>query len=140
MWRKVMALLCVSLFAFVANFTSASISSALPSLAVPGIFGPAAVSTPRLTYFTSVNFLMLGTSNLWWVPLANVFGKRTIILISLLLLTLCSMWAGLTHSYYSVLAARIFMGIGGGPSDTVAPEYVGDLFFVHQRGRAMVSF
>jgi hypothetical protein len=32
------------------------------------------------------------------------------------------------------------MGIGGGPADAVAPDVVGEIFFVHQRGRVMVSW
>ena len=83
--------------------------------------------------------LMMGASNIWWTPLANTFGRRPIMLISLLVLTFASMWAGLAKSYHSLLAARLFMGIGGGPADAVAPDVVGEVFFVHQRGRAMVS-
>jgi hypothetical protein len=49
------------------------------------------------------------------------------------------MWAGLTTNFNSLLAARIFMGIGGGPADAVSPDVVGEIFFVHQRGRAMVG-
>jgi len=82
---------------------------------------------------------MLGASNLWWVPLANTFGRRPVTLISLLLLTFSSMWAGLAKTYDSLLAARLFMGIGGGPADAVSPDVVGEIFFVHQRGRALVS-
>ena len=84
--------------------------------------------------------LMMGASNLWWIPLANSFGRRPIVLISLLLLTLCSMWAGLTHNFNSLLAARFFMGVSGGPADTICPDVVGEIYFVHQRGRAMVSY
>jgi MFS family permease len=82
---------------------------------------------------------MLGASNLWWVPLANTFGRRPVILVSLLVLVFSSMWAALATSFNSLLVARLFMGIGGGPADAVAPDTVGEIFFVHQRGRAMVS-
>lgn len=81
---------------------------------------------------------MLGASNLWWVPLANTFGRRPVTLVSLLILVFSSMWAGLATSFDSLLAARLFMGIGGGPADAVSPEVIGEIFFVHQRGRAMV--
>jgi MFS family permease len=54
-------------------------------------------------------------------------------------MTLASVWCGLTTSYNSLLAARIFQGLGGAASDTVAPALIGDLYFIHQRGRAMVS-
>jgi MFS family permease len=83
---------------------------------------------------------MLGASNLFWVPLSYIFGRRPVILLSLLLLALSSMWAGLSTSFNSLLAARLFMGIGGGPADAVAPDVVGEIFFVHQRGRVMVSW
>lgn len=81
---------------------------------------------------------MLGASNLWWVPLANTFGRRPVTLVSLLVLVFSSMWAGLATSFNSLLAARLFMGIGGGTADAVSPDVVGEIFFVHQRGRAMV--
>jgi MFS family permease len=48
------------------------------------------------------------------------------------------MWAGLTTKFDSLLAARFFMGVGGGPADAVAPDVVGEVFFVHERGRVMV--
>lgn len=82
---------------------------------------------------------MLGVANLWWVPLANTFGRRPVILGSLLLLIFSSMWAGLTTDFDSLLAARVFMGIGGAPADAVSPDVVGEILFVHQRGRAMVG-
>lgn len=81
---------------------------------------------------------MLGASNLFWVPLSYIIGRRPVILLSLLLLTLSSMWAGLTTKFDSLLAARFFMGVGGGPADAVAPDVVGEVFFVHERGRVMV--
>ena len=83
---------------------------------------------------------MLGAANLFWVPFANVFGRRPVLLISTLILTLATMWCGLaTLKFNSLLAARVIQGLGGAPADAVAPTVVGEIFFVHQRGRAMVS-
>ena len=67
------------------------------------------------------------------------FGRRPVILLALAVLFASSVWAGKANSYNSLLAARIFQGIGGGAADTLAPDVVGQIFFVHQRGRAMVS-
>ena len=138
-WRKMSILGCMSLLPFVVNFASASISSALPIYASTPIFGFPPTPFSKLTHLLAVNVLMLGASNLFWVPLANTFGRRPIILISMLLLIFSSMWAGLATNFRSLLAARAFMGAGGGPADAVAPDVVGEIFFVHQRGRAMVS-
>ncbi|KAH7134969.1 major facilitator superfamily domain-containing protein [Dendryphion nanum] len=140
MWRKMAILGCMSLFPFIVNITSASISSALPFYAAAPIFGLPPKTFAQLSYLIAVNILTLGASNLWWVPLANTFGRRPIILISLVILVLSSMWAGLATSFESLLAARIVMGIGGGSADAVAPDVVGEIFFVHQRGRAMAVY
>jgi MFS family permease len=82
---------------------------------------------------------MLGASNIWWVPLGNIFGRRPVMVVSTLMLMLCTMWCGLAKSFESLLAARFFQGCGGGPADTLAPDLIGEIFFVHQRGRALVS-
>ena len=140
MWRKMAILCCMSVFPFVTNFTSSSLSSALPVYAASPIFDLPPKPFSILTHLSAVNVLFLGASNLWWVPLSNTFGRRPIILIGHLLLIFSSMWAGLTTDFNSLLAARAIMGIGGGPSDAVSPDVVGEIFFVHQRGRAMVSF
>lgn len=99
-----------------------------------------------------------GAANIFWVPLANTFGRRPVILAGLLILTLSSMWyvsrptlrladnplttyrAGLATSFASLMAARFFMGCGGASADTVAPDVVGEIFFVHQRGRALAVY
>lgn len=82
---------------------------------------------------------MFGAANIWWVPLSSVFGRRPIILISLLILTVCSVWAAEAKTFNSLLAARVFQGIGGATSDTLCPGVIGEVFFRHERGRAMVS-
>ncbi|OAG05554.1 MFS general substrate transporter [Paraphaeosphaeria sporulosa] len=138
--RKSGILFSMCLVPFVVNFTSASISSALPVYAATPIFGLPPKPFSELTHLLAVNILMLGASNLLWVPLSYIIGRRPVMLLSLLLLTLSSMWAGLTTSFDSLLAARIFMGVGGGPADAVSPDVVGEIFFVHQRGRVMAFY
>ncbi|KAG7137897.1 putative MFS-type transporter like protein [Verticillium longisporum] len=91
----------------------------------------------RLTRLIAVNILMLGASNIWWVPLSNWAGRRPVLIIATLMMTVCSVWGATATSYNSLLAARIFQGAGGGASETVAPALVGDMFFAHERGRAM---
>jgi predicted MFS family arabinose efflux permease len=49
-----------------------------------------------------------------------------------------SIWGALAKSYSSLLAARLCMGLAAGPAETVAPDVVGEVFFIHERGRAMV--
>ena len=84
--------------------------------------------------------LTLGAGSIVWVPLANIFGRRPITLLGVLLMTICCAWAGTATSYESLLAARVLSGLGGAPSDTIAPDMVGEVWFRHQQGRVMVSF
>jgi MFS family permease len=151
----------MSLYAFVTNVSSSIISSALPSLITAfATFherGPPTgiLAFSKLTHLIAINNLFLGASNIWWVPLGNskyhsrqptvhmlmewlAFGRRPVILVCLALLCASSVWAGEANSYNSLLAARLFQGVGGGAADTLAPDVVGQIFFVHQRGRAMV--
>jgi MFS family permease len=61
---------------------------------------------------------MMGAANILWVPLANTFGRRCITLFNILLLVLSSVWAGRAKTFGSLLAARLFMGVGVAPADT----------------------
>jgi MFS family permease len=130
--------MCMSLWAWLSNFQAAGISSALPLMVTAFIRTEGPIPFPSLTRLISVNVLLLGVSNIWWVPLANTYGRRPIILFTILLLTGFSIWAAEAKSYHSLLAARLFMGLAAGPAETVAPDVVGEVFFVHERGRAMV--
>ena len=36
--------------------------------------------------------------------------------------------------------SAVLHGVGSGPADTICPDVVGEIYFVHQRGRAMVIY
>lgn len=140
-WRKFALLLVASLYAFVGNFQSASVATALSvwytTFPQPQYYHP--FST--LVHLVAVNVFMIGASNIWWVPLSNILGRRPVLLAASLLMTLASVWGGLAGpSFSSLLAARVFQGIGAGPSETVAPVLVGEVYFVDERGRAMAIY
>ncbi|CAK7203109.1 hypothetical protein SEUCBS139899_005838 [Sporothrix eucalyptigena] len=146
MWRKVVILTLMGLYAIITNFQSSDLTSALPDLvtafATFDTSGNAAgiESFSNLTHLIAVNSFMLGASAVWWVPLSNTFGRRPIILINLLVMCLGSVWCGKAKSYNSLLAARIIQGCGGGAADAINSAVIGEIFFVHQRGRAMAVY
>lgn len=126
----------MSFYCGAVNFGSAGVAPALQIMA-PQLRQP----FNKLSHLVAVNVLLIGVSNIVWVPLANTFGRRPILLLAMLIATLASMWAGLCGSqeFDSLLAARAVQGLGFGPADSIAANVVGEIFFVHQRGRAMVS-
>lgn len=137
-WRKAAALLVTSVYAFVANYSGSVVAPALQLW--PAAF-PEDARRPfsQLGYMIAVQVLMLGASNVWWVPLSNWVGRRPVLLLATLLMTATSVWCAKAESFGSLLAARVLQGAGGGAADTVAPALIGELYFIHERGRAMVS-
>ncbi|KAH8682670.1 major facilitator superfamily transporter [Xylariales sp. PMI_506] len=137
-WRKHAVLLVGALYSFVANFAASNIA---PGLQMWPLFFPTdIVPFTELSRLISVTVLMIGASNIWWVPLSNTLGRRPVLLTATLILTLASMWCGMAHDYNSLLAARIVQGIGAAAADTVAPAVIGDVYFVDERGRAMAVY
>ncbi|KAK3326633.1 major facilitator superfamily domain-containing protein [Apodospora peruviana] len=137
-WRKMACLLSVSLYAFVCNFASASLAPALPlwNLSFPGHKRP----FDDLTQFIAFNVLLLGLGNIFWVPLANVFGRRPVVILSAMILFIATTCGGFASDFDNVLAVRIFQGIGSSVSETIAPTIVGDMFFIHERAGWMALF
>lgn len=156
-WRKYAVLLTMGLFSFIGNFgasgtipTSEAICSIYANMSGFCFTGLAPAleiieyqllppqSVSNLTRLVAVSVLLQGCSNIFWVPLANTFGRRPVLILSLLMGVFFSMWCGLANTYSSLLAARALQGIAFGPGDTICPDVVGEVFFVHQRGRALV--
>ncbi|KAI3557096.1 major facilitator superfamily transporter [Colletotrichum abscissum] len=137
-WRKFALLLTVSLYSFAGNFTSSGIAPALQLWfkAFPTDVRPFS----DLTYFIAVNILFLGASNIWWVPLSNIFGRRPVLLAATLLMTIGTIACAVSTTYNGVLVSRLFQGIGAGASESVAPALIGEVFFVDERGRAMAIY
>ncbi|KAK0380341.1 hypothetical protein CLIM01_02259 [Colletotrichum limetticola] len=83
---------------------------------------------------------MIGAGNLIWVPLAIKYGRRPVYIASYLLLTASCIWSGAAASFGSALVGRLFLGFACAAAEIVAPLTITDLFFLHQRGRAMVIY
>jgi MFS family permease len=136
----------MSLYALITNISSAILSSALPNLVTAFAtfpeHGPSQglVLFGNLTRLVAVNVLAVGVANIWWVPLSDTFGRRPILLIDMAMLFGFSIWCAEAKSFTSLRAARFLQGVGGAAADTLAPDVVGRVFFVHERDRAMAVY
>lgn len=140
-WRKYAVLLTMSFYALAGTFAQANIASALPIIMFQL---PRAANTPppgygELSHLIAYNVLMIGLGNIIWVPCSNIFGRRPVLIMALAVTVGATIWCGKADSFDSLLAARIVQGFGIAPADSVAPHVIGECFFVHQRGRAIVS-
>lgn len=69
------------------------------------------------------------------VPISSSFGRRPVYLFSQLINFGTSIWRAKANSYSSFMGACILNGIGAGPAETIMPEVIADIFFLHDRGK-----
>ncbi|KAK7630675.1 putative MFS transporter [Phyllosticta citricarpa] len=91
-----------------------------------------------MALLTGYHLLGVGLAGFMFVPSARVWGKRHAFLIGTITVVFSSAWGGASGtSYKSLLWARIFQGIGLAPFEALVNACVGDLYFVHERGKRM---
>ncbi|KAI9766521.1 MAG: hypothetical protein M1840_006478 [Geoglossum simile] len=91
----------------------------------------------QIALLTGYHLCGCGIAGVLFVASARVWGKRHLYLLGTLLLVVGSLWAGLSRSYNSLLWARVIQGVAVAPFEALVNASVGDLFFVHERGKRM---
>ncbi|PNS14916.1 hypothetical protein CAC42_2145 [Sphaceloma murrayae] len=89
---------------------------------------------PDVVKFTGVTILVLGFSNFIWVPISSSYGRRPVLIASNLIVLGSMIWRAVAPSYGSFMGACVLNGIGAGPSETIQPAVIADIFFLHDRG------
>lgn len=91
-----------------------------------------------MALLTGYHLLGVGIAGFLFVPSARIWGKRHVYLIGTVVLIFSSAWGGGNgRNYKSLLAARIWQGVGLAPFEALVNASVGDLYHVHQRGIPM---
>ena len=134
LWRRDFQLAILSLMAVLA--TTLSPILAADSLTV--LFFFKTLTFTKVALLTGWHLLAVGLAGLIFVPSARVWGKRHLYLLGAALVCASCAWAGAVgHSYTSLVWARVVQGIGLAPFEALVNASVGDLFFVHERGKRM---
>ena len=74
-----------------------------------------------------INLLAYIVGALAFSPLADRFGRRNMLIFTMALTGLGSLWTGLVHDYNSFIAARGLTGIGIGADLAIVNTYVGEM-------------
>lgn len=74
-----------------------------------------------------------------WIPLANVYGRRSVYLLTTAIGAASALGSGFVQNYSQLLGVRAVNGLFP-VSLALGPATVADLFFYHQRGRATGTF
>ncbi|KAI1089544.1 major facilitator superfamily domain-containing protein [Rostrohypoxylon terebratum] len=131
-WLKWLVLLQVSFLAFLGPFNSAVVNPALVPLAA--LFKVPVGSAP-LQSTTSI--IAVGIAPLFFTPLANVYGRRPIYLLSTLVGIAATVGSGAATTWAGMIIGRVFSGIGTGAGMALGAATVNDMFFLHERGTKM---
>ena len=96
------------------------------------------LSFTDIALLTGYHLLGVGVAGFIFVASARVWGKRHLYLLGTVVIIISSAWGGgSNHNYASLTAARFFQGVGLAPFEALVNASVGDLYFVHERGRRM---
>ncbi|PNS21515.1 hypothetical protein CAC42_1294 [Sphaceloma murrayae] len=92
----------------------------------------------QIALLTGWHLMGVGLAGFIFVPSARVWGKRHLYILGTVIIIISSVWGGASGTNYnSLLAARVFQGVGLAPFEALVNASVGDLYFVHERGKRM---
>ncbi|KAF7307688.1 MFS general substrate transporter [Mycena kentingensis (nom. inval.)] len=135
MWVKIGILLQVSWLAGLGPLNQAVVNPAYVPLAAH--FHK---TTVVASYQTTIAIAFAGIGSFLWVPLANTYGRRPVLLFTTLLAAASSLASGKATTWSQLIGTRILNGIGTSSFFTLGAGVVADTFFLHERGRALGIF
>lgn len=91
------------------------------------------VSIGVMSQSTAWAVLSIGLSLFLVSPIAKVYGRRPMFMLSAVVMVATSMWGSFASTYPSLLGARVVAGIGMAPYETLVQCIIGDIYFVHER-------
>jgi MFS family permease len=91
------------------------------------------ISYENLTNSFAVNLAGLGVGCIGLIPLAIIYGRRTLYIVSALVQFGCAVWQAKMQTTGDLIGSNILSGIAGSVSESIVQMTISDLFFVHQR-------
>lgn len=128
-WLKWLVLLQASVMALLGPFNSAVINPALLPLA-----DNFHISKVEASWQTTISILAAGVAPLFWTPLANIYGRRLIYLVSTLIGIGATIGTALSTTWAGMLVARVFSGAATSAPMALGAAVVSDMFFQHEVG------
>lgn len=133
LWKRDSMLVILSILSVIASTLSPLLAANTVTLSL--LFEK---SFTQMALATGYHLLGVGVAGFLFVASARVWGKRHLYLVGTILIIISSAWGGATGTNYkSLLWARIIQGVGLAPFEALVNASVGDLYFVHERGKRM---
>lgn len=87
----------------------------------------------------SAFLLSLTSTTIIYGKLADIFGRRPVMVTGMIVFTAASILCGLAWSMTSLIAFRFIQGLGAGAILPVATTIVGDLYSIEERGKVQAA-
>ena len=92
------------------------------------------VDYTRINYTVALPALALAVSPLFWTPLADIYGRRTVMIVACFVAFVASIGSALANNYAGYMVARFMQGWGVGPASTVGLTMLQDIYSELERG------
>lgn len=125
----------VSFLAFLATLNVAIINPAVVPLS-----DEFRISHVKGTYQTTIAIGTSALGPLMFTPFANVYGRRSAYLLSILIGFASAVGSASAKSFGTLILARALNGFGPSAALGLGAGTVVDLFYMHERGKAMGFF
>ncbi|KAL2071007.1 hypothetical protein VTL71DRAFT_14033 [Oculimacula yallundae] len=136
--KTFLSLLSMSIFTTVGLIQVQGTSLLLGTLVAE--YSPEELAPLRLDVLSSVPCLFWGIGALIWVPLSMAIGRRPVFIFCTVLLTLSTLMAAFSQSFYTHLLARCLQGIAGSISPSTMILMILDMVFIHQKPRTIALY
>ncbi|RYE94211.1 MAG: MFS transporter, partial [Oxalobacteraceae bacterium] len=111
-----------------------AIEATIVSTAMPQIAG----QLGQLQYYAWVfsSFLLAQTATtVVFGKLADLYGRRSVLLVGIVIFLLGSILCGFAWSMPALIIFRLIQGLGAGAIQPVSITVIGDLYAAHERGK-----
>ena len=122
----------VAFHAMMGTFSASSIQSAFVPIAED-----LHVSVQRTSYLVSLFIAIVGGAPLFWCPLANCYGRRPILLVSVTLSLVGNVGCAVSPSYATMGLCRAISAFFISPAAAIGSATVAEVFFARARARFM---
>jgi MFS family permease len=94
----------------------------------------------KISQLTGYQLLAVACAGPFVVVVARVWGKRPVFVVSAWITIIGVIVAAAAKDFNTILAARILQGLGAACFEGIVTPFIGDMFFVHQRGSRIAAY
>lgn len=85
-------------------------------------------SVPDASYIGTSSIATAGVACLLWVPLANVYGRRPVLLVAQAIACVAGCGSAVAKTFGTIIIGRSFVGVGVAAGNVLTVNLISDIF------------